>query len=49
LKLEDKDDGIFWMSVIDFRKYYEGVGVCKMHDKYRYNSLKCVFEAGKKS
>ena len=32
------DDGTFWMSVNDFVKFYEGVGICKLHEDYFYTS-----------
>jgi len=44
--LEDRDDGIFWICVEDFRKYYEGVGVCKVHLDYSYNSFTLNFKDG---
>lgn len=28
------------MAVEDFAKYFEGVGVCKIKDGYKYNSIK---------
>ena len=33
------DDGTFWMSVDDFVTYYEGVGICKLHEDYFYQSI----------
>jgi len=39
LNVIQKDDGVFWISIEDFRKYFEGVGVCKVRDNYVYNSV----------
>jgi calpain-15 len=37
---QDADDGTFWMSINDFVKFYEGVGICKLHEDYFYQSVK---------
>jgi calpain-15 len=36
----DADDGTFWMSITDFVTFYEGVGICKLHEDYFYQSVK---------
>jgi len=38
------DDGTFWMSINDFVTYYEGVGICKLHEDYFYKSVKFTHE-----
>jgi len=38
------DDGTFWMSINDFVTYYEGVGICKLHEDYFYQSVKFIHE-----
>jgi calpain-15 len=39
VNFKDAEDGEFWMSVRDFVKYYEGVGICKFHSEYLYKSI----------
>lgn len=39
-EVEQKDDGVFWMSIEDFIRFFEGVGICKVNPMYRYNSVK---------
>ncbi|CAD8089733.1 unnamed protein product [Paramecium primaurelia] len=39
--VEDNDDGIFWMSIEDFRTFFAGIGVCKIKNDYIYNSIQC--------
>ncbi|CAD8104986.1 unnamed protein product [Paramecium sonneborni] len=39
--VEDNDDGIFWMSIEDFRTFFAGIGVCKIQNDYIYNSIQC--------
>jgi len=34
------------MSVEDFAKYYEGVGICKVVDGNKYNSIRCECKGG---
>jgi len=29
------------MSIEDFTKHYQGVGICKVNESYRYNSINC--------
>lgn len=38
------DDGTFWMSINDFVNFYEGVGICKLHEDYFYQSTKFTHE-----
>jgi len=39
LNVIEANDGTFWMSVIDFAKYFEGIGNCKVRANYSYNSI----------
>ena len=39
LKIEAKDDGVFWISFEDFIKFYEGIGILKTHPGYVGNSV----------
>ena len=34
------DDGIFCISITDFCRYFQGVGVCKINKDAKYNSIK---------
>ena len=38
--LEDKDDGIFYMSYEDFSTYFTDVQICRVHDDYEYSSFR---------
>jgi len=40
LAVHDDDDGIFYMPYNEFLKYYSDVQICKIHDDYRYTSLR---------
>ena len=40
LKLENKEDGIFFMEYKDFVKFYSDFQVCYFHDGYKYSALK---------
>jgi hypothetical protein len=40
LAIHEDDDGIFYMPYEDFLKYYSDVQICKVHDDYRYTSLR---------
>jgi hypothetical protein len=35
-----KDDGLFWMTIEDFAKHFEGVGVSKAFLGAKYNSIR---------
>ena len=37
----DRDDGAFWMSYTDMRKYFTNIDVCKIDDSYSYVFSKC--------
>ena len=36
---ERKDDGSFWMSFNDFRRYYVVVGICHLYQDYKYSTI----------
>ena len=36
---EDRDDGSFWMSFEDFKYYFSGVTICRVHDDYHYAAM----------
>jgi len=46
---ENKDDGTFWMSVNDFVRFYQGVGICKLHENYLYKSINFDHKASGKT
>ncbi|KRX04560.1 hypothetical protein PPERSA_04375 [Pseudocohnilembus persalinus] len=39
LEVEQKDDGCFWINTKDFTKYFLGIGVCKVNDGFKFNSI----------
>jgi len=39
LKVENADDGIFYMKFEDMLKYFTDIQICKVHDDYVYKSL----------
>jgi len=40
MQVEDRDDGIFFMSFDDMLKYFSDIQICKIHDDYIYKSVK---------
>jgi len=40
LNVEERDDGVFFISYEDFLHYYSDVQICKVHDDYHYTSIK---------
>ena len=36
---EAKDDGSFWMCLEDFKHYFSGVTICRVHDDYHYQAM----------
>ena len=40
VNLEDKEDGIFWMSYEDFLQFYTSTHICQIHDDYTFISKK---------
>ena len=38
--LEQKEDGIFWMSYEDYLQFYTTTHICKIHPDYEYNTTK---------
>jgi len=40
LAIHEDDDGIFYMPYEEFLKYYSDVQICKIHDDYKYTSLR---------
>jgi len=38
-KVEDKDDGVFWMSLQEFTSQFEDAGICMVRDEAKYNAL----------
>lgn len=40
LNVQRKDDGIFWISLEDFIRNYEGIGICKVNPANKYNCVK---------
>ena len=36
LKVTDRDDGSFWMSLEDFTHFFSFVTVCRLSDNYQY-------------
>ena len=37
----DANDGVFHMSVEDFQSEYDSVTICKVHDNYTFENVKC--------
>lgn len=40
LKIEKKEDGIFWMPFDDFVKEYRKIEICRYYDKFKFTCLK---------
>ena len=40
LRVENKDDGVFFMPYEDFLKYFSDIQFCFIHDDYKYTSLR---------
>ena len=38
VNLEQKEDGVFWMSIDDFRTNFISVHVCKYNDEFKFSS-----------
>ena len=36
----DRNDGVFWINIADFLRVFSSGAVCKIHEDYRYTSLK---------
>ncbi|EAR93371.2 calpain family cysteine protease (macronuclear) [Tetrahymena thermophila SB210] len=49
LRVKNVDDGIFYMSVKDFMKYFDDVCICYYHDDYQYNSIRINNSTAKRS
>ncbi|KAL4497235.1 hypothetical protein ABPG72_019555 [Tetrahymena utriculariae] len=49
LRVKNVDDGIFYMNVKDFMKYFDDVCICYYHDDYQYNSLRINNSTSKRS
>ena len=45
--LEQKDDGIFWISYEDYLQFYTTTHVCQIHQDYEYSCER--FKSGKES
>ena len=43
--LEEKEDGIFWMSYEDFIQFYTATHICHIHDDYEFVSKKFMVES----
>lgn len=39
LKYKSSSDGVFWISLKDFKRCFEGVGICKVEQNYWFNSI----------
>jgi calpain-15 len=40
LNVSSREDGIFFMSMNDFQKYFNDIAICYYHNGFVYNSLK---------
>ncbi|KAL4453070.1 hypothetical protein ABPG74_015301 [Tetrahymena malaccensis] len=49
LRVKNIDDGIFYMDVKDFMKYFDDVCICYYHDDYQYNSIRIKNSTAKRS
>lgn len=38
--VEDKTDGVFWISFPDFQKYFVSLHICKFHDNFKFSYFK---------
>ena len=47
VSLKKKDDGVFFMDFVDFKKYFSDMQICYYHDDYKYSSH--LFEGNHKS
>ena len=47
LKVEDVDDGTFFMSFKDFLRFFTTSYICKYHDNYFYESIKISYKPNK--
>ena len=36
----DPEDGLFWMSFGDLRKYFKWIQVCKINDEFKYSYMR---------
>ena len=43
--LEEKEDGVFWMSYEDFIQFYTSTHICHIHDDYEFVSKKFPVES----
>ena len=34
------DDGTFWMSISDFKRYFTALQICRYHDSYEFSSVR---------
>ena len=46
LKVTDRDDGSFWMSLEDFTHFFSFVTVCRLSDNYQYFQFKAKHNKG---
>lgn len=44
LKMESKNDGIFYMDLDNFMQYFRDVQVCFFHDNYKYSAINLAEE-----
>ncbi|EAR83765.2 calpain family cysteine protease (macronuclear) [Tetrahymena thermophila SB210] len=49
LRVTKKQDGIFYMSLEDFYKYFNQITICYYHDFFKYSSIKVLESDGKHS
>jgi len=38
LKVKPNDDGLFWMSLKDFKAYYANINICHYNDDFTFSS-----------
>ena len=43
--LEDKEDGVFWMSYEDFIQFYTSTHICRIHDGYEFITKKFLVQS----
>jgi calpain-15 len=41
VNFRDADDGTFWMSFDDFKKYFSRIQICKFQNEFSFTSFKC--------
>lgn len=49
LNVKIEDDGVFFISHVDYMNYFMSTVVCKIHPDYQFNSIKTFHNRGEYS